>query len=859
MTVRRWVRVCSLRELEEGRGVAALVEQRQVALFLLPGAEGHPASRLRAVDNWDPVSQANVLSRGLLGSVGSVDYIASPLHKHRFDLATGACLDGKSPGVRVWPVRVWGSTVEVLFVSDALAPDAMGDGGEGQVTDTSGVATHCPFCALQCGMTATAPSADAPVEVKGDARFPVNEGRLCVKGWSAGGLMGLPDRLVTPMVRTGDGELRSATWDAALDELAERLSGLRDRYGADAIGVFGSGALTNEKAYLLGKFARVAVGTAQIDYNGRFCMASAAAAQNRAFGVDRGLPFPLADIAKTGTLVLWGANPADTMPPLMAWVEKMSAAGGQLIVVDPRRTGTAEAADEHVQPVPGSDMAVALGLLHLAVATRAVDQDYLAARTTGSEEVLTSVRDWTPERVERVSGVPVAQLRRLFDALARPAASMLLTGRGPEQQSKGVDTVSTLIHLMLALGKVGKPHSGYGCLTGQANGQGGREHGQKADQLPGYRSISDPEARAAVAAVWGVDPARLPGPGRSAVEMLSSIGDPDGLRALLVAGSDVVVAAPGVGRSRRALAGLDCLAVLDAFPGETAEHADFLLPVAQWAEEEGTLTNLEGRVLRRRRVVDPPAGVRSDIEILCALAGRLGAKEGFSFAGPTDVFDELRRATAGAAADYAGITYERLDAGDVLHWPCPSTDHPGTPRLFAERFAHPDGKARMVAVSYRPSAEPVDAEYPVWFTTGRHREHYNTGNQTRRLKGLAERRPEARLQVHPTLARAMNLREGDWVTVESRRAEVRFRVELSEDIRPDTVFAPIHWGGDAAANLLTNPALDPISRMPEFKVCAVRLRAASDGDLTAGTDTSGTAGAKTSRASAVATATTAAS
>ena len=835
MTVRRWVRVCSLRELEEGRGVAALVEDRQVALFLLPGAEGHPPSRLRAVDNWDPVSHANVMSRGLLGSAGDVDYVASPLHKHRFDLATGACLDGKSPGLRVWPVRVWGSTVEVLFVRDSQAPQGPEAAGGEAGPERAGVATHCPFCALQCGVR-VASGVDGELEVKGDAHFPVNEGRLCVKGWNAAGLMSVPDRLLHPMVRAAGGELRRASWDAALDELAERLSRLRREYGADAIGVFGSGALTTEKAYLLGKFARLAVGTAQVDYNGRFCMASAAAAQNRAFGVDRGLPFPLADIARTGTLVLWGANPADTMPPLMAWAEKMQADGGSLIVVDPRRTATAQVADEHVQPVPGSDLAVALGLLHLAVATKSVDLSYLAERTSGSDEVLASVRDWTPERVERVSGVPVAQLRRLLDALVRPAASMLLTGRGPEQQSKGVDTVSALIHLMLALGRVGRPHSGYGCLTGQANGQGGREHGQKADQLPGYRSISDPEARAAVAAVWGVDPAALPGPGRSAVEMLASIGQPGGLRALLVAGSDVVVAAPGAGRSRRALAGLDCLAVLDAFPGETATHADFLLPVTQWAEEDGTMTNLEGRVLRRRRVVEPPDGPRSDIDILGDLARRLGPTEGFSFRSPAEVFEELRRATAGAPADYSGITYDRLDSGEALYWPCPSEDHPGTPRLFADRFAHPDGRARMVPVSYRPSAESVDAEYPVWFTTGRHREHYNTGNQTRRLGGLAERRPEARLQLHPSLAASLGLQEGDWAAVESRRATASWRVELSEDIRPDTVLAPIHWGGHAAANLLTNPALDPISRMPEFKVCAVRVRAGSalDGEAQAG-------------------------
>jgi assimilatory nitrate reductase catalytic subunit len=822
MTLRRWVRVCSLRELEPGRGVAALVHGQQVAVFLLPGASGEPASTLRAIDNRDPVSRANVLARGLLGSTEGVDYVASPMHKHRFDLASGRCLDGVSPGVRVWPVRVWGGAVEVLAVTGHAEADAANGGPE-----DGSVSTHCPFCALQCGMRLRPGlNTASEVTVEADTSFPVTEGRMCIKGWASVGLLQTPRRLLQPLMRDRHGSLVPASWDAALDEIAGKIRAIQAEQGSDSVGVFGSGALTNEKAYLLGKFARVALRSASIDYNGRYCMSSAAAAQNRAFGIDRGLPFPVADIADTDSLVLWGANPADTMPPLMQWVDRMKSSGGTLVVVDPRRTPTAESADLHLQPVPGTDLAIALGVLRLAGSSGAVDYDYLERRTVGWAHVRESVEPWTARRVASVSGVSEQDLQQLLEALAGRRSSMLLSGRGPEQQSKGTDTATALINLMLALGRVGRPASGYGCLTGQANGQGGREHGQKADQLPGYRSISDPADRRAVARVWDVDPDDLPGPGTSAVEMLASIGSPGGLSGLLVFGSDLTVASPDIEAVRARLGRLELLAVADPFLNRTGELAHVVLPVTQWAEEDGTTTNLEGRIIRRRRAVNPPPGVRTDLEVIAGLAKRLGEADRFGFASAEAVFEELRRASSGGRADYAGVTYQRLQSGKGIFWPCPAPDHPGTVRLFAERFAHPDGRARMIAVPYRPSVEQPDAEYPLFLTTGRQREHYNSGAQTRRLERLASARPTALLQLHPALADRLGLQPGSSVVVESRRGSAVFQVDLSTNIRQDTVFAPFHWDGDAAANRVTNAALDPISRMPEFKVCAVRIRLA---------------------------------
>jgi assimilatory nitrate reductase catalytic subunit len=659
----------------------------------------------------------------------------------------------------------------------------------------------------------------------GSRDFPANRGCLCQKGWTSAELLYSPDRLTTPLVRTHRGApLEPASWDEALARVVAEIRRAQSVHGPDSVAVFGGGGLTNEKAYAIGKFARVALRTSNIDYNGRFCMSSAAAAGARAFGIDRGLPFPLSDLAAADTILLAGSNVSETMPPFTRWLADQQDNGGALIVVDPRHTPTARRATLHLQVTPGTDLALANGLLHIAIAEGRVNESYVAERTSGFSDVRRVVAAYWPERVERITGVTVAEQRAAVRLLAGAERAMVLTARGAEQHSKGVDTASALINLALALGLPGTAGSGYGCLTGQGNGQGGREHGQKADQLPGYRRIDDPAACEHVAAVWGIDPARIPGPGRSAFELLDALGTPGGPRALLVMGSNVAVSAPSSGRVGRRLAALDFLAVCDLVLSETAAVADVVLPVAQWAEESGTMTNLEGRVLLRQRAAQPPPGVWTDLEVIAALAGRLDAPGKWSTE-PEAVFEELRRASAGSPADYAGISYERIAAEDGVFWPCPAADHPGTPRMFLDGFATPDGRARFVAVEHRPVAEDLDAQYPVYFTTGRLLRHYQSGAQTRRVPALAEAHPEPMVEVHPDLAEAHQLNEGDRVRVVSRRGAVEGLVRITETIRRDTVFMPFHWGGSSSANLVTNTALDPISKMPEFKVCAVRLEA----------------------------------
>ncbi|WP_435059206.1 molybdopterin oxidoreductase family protein [Streptomyces sp. bgisy060] len=695
------------------------------------------------------------------------------------------------------------------------------------MSDAAAVPTHCPYCALQCGMSLR-PTGDPelPAEVVERTGFPVNRGALCGKGRTAPSVLSSRVRLTEPLVRSPDtGALEPASWEEALAAVADGLRRTRADHGPDAVGVFGGGGLTNEKAYALGKFARLVLATSQIDYNGRFCMSSAAAAHQRAFGLDRGLPFPLEDVPKTGCVILVGSNLAETMPPALRYLTELKENGGRLIVVDPRRTRTADQADLHLAPRPGTDLALALGLLHLVVAEGRVDEEFVAARTDGWEAARAGAMAHWPEQVERITGVPVPQLREAVAMFCDAENSMVLTARGPEQQSKGTDTVGAWINLCLATGRAGRPLNGYGCLTGQGNGQGGREHGQKADQLPGYRKLDDPAARAHVAGVWGVAPESLPGPGRSAYELLDALGGE--VRALLLMGSNPVVSAPRAAHVEERLRSLDFLAVADVVLSETAALADVVLPVTQWAEETGTLTNLEGRVLLRRRALTPPEGVRGDLEVLHALAGRLGWEKGFP-TDPEEVFEELRRASAGGPADYAGISYRRIEEEQGVFWPCPDEDHGGTPRLFLDRFATADGRARFVPVVHRAAAEETDAEYPVVLTTGRVVSQYQSGAQTRRVAELNAAAPGPFVELHPRLAERIGVAEGEPLAVVSRRGRAVAPARITPSIRPDTVFMPFHWYGEGRANTLVNPALDPVSRMPEFKVCAVRLEPVPD-------------------------------
>lgn len=695
-----------------------------------------------------------------------------------------------------------------------MSPENSDTGAAAAVVDT-----HCPYCALQCGMALVRRPSGFEVTAR---NFPTNQGGLCRKGWTSSELLSSPERLTTPLVRRRPGGLSPASWAEAIDFIASSFRGLAEQYGKSSIGVFGGGGLTNEKAYALGKFARVVLGSRHIDYNGRFCMSSAAVANQRVFGLDRGLPFPLADIPGADVVVLLGANPAETMPPIMRYFEALRARGGKLVVIDPRRTPTAAGADVFLQLVPGSDAALGNGLLHVVVRDKLVDQAFIAERTSGFAAAQRSALSYWPDRVERITGIPAADIVSTAQLLGRAKHVMLLSARGAEQQAHGVDNLLAFTNLLLALGQAGRRHTGYACLTGQGNGQGGREHGLKADQLPGYRKLSSDADRRHVAAAWGVAADDLPPPGLPALELFEALGKRGGVRALWVMGANPVVSAPNATRLEQQLSELDFLVVSDPFLSETAQLADVVLPAAQWAEEEGTTTNLEGRVLYRARATAPPPGVKTDLEAMHLVAEALGRADSIP-SEPAAAFAELGRVSSGGKADYAGISYARIQREQGVFWPCPTPDAPGLSRPFEQRFWTSDGRARFFAVEHQGPSEVPDAEYPLYLTTGRLMLHYQSGSQTRRVPELLQAEPHARVDVHPETARGLGISEGEAVWVITRRGRARLCVRHNVNLRFDTLFVAFHFAGDERANLLTSGAVDPVSKIPEFKVAAARL------------------------------------
>ena len=685
------------------------------------------------------------------------------------------------------------------------------------------VKTHCCFCGQQCGIQLKVRD-NHVIGFEPWEEFPFNRGMLCPKGVKRYMQSSHPDRLLAPLMRESAG-FRQTNWDEALDFAASRLREIQGRYGADSVAVYGGASLTTEKAYLLGKFARVALGTRHIDYNGRLCMVSAGVAYKMAFGVDRS-PNPWSDIPLADVLLLAGSNVADCSPITTDYVWRCRDRGGKLIVIDPRMTPITRNADLYLPVRPGTDLALFMGILHVILRDGLENRTFIDDQTVGFDEVEKSAQSWTPAKAASISGVPPEAIEKAARWFATCERGFALHARGIEHQSKGVENVLALINICLATGNIGREGAGCVMITGQGNGQGGREHGQKCDQLPGQRSISDPEARKHVAKVWGIEPEQMPQAGYSAVEIMEAIHRGE-IKGLLSICFNPLVSLPDANYTREALEKLEFFGVIDFFMSETARHADVVLAGSLQEEEEGVTCNVEGRVIHIQQAVTPPGEARIDSEIICDLARRLGHSDHFPFRLPREIFAELREASRGGHADYYGITYERLDREMGVFWPCPTEDHPGTPRLFeGGRFFHADGKARFVVTDYRESGDPVNDDYPVYLTTGRVVSQYLSGTQTRRIGALVDQYPEPRIEIHPRLAEEHGIRDRDWVTVVTRRSEITIQAMVVRTIRPDTVFVPYHWPGKRSANLLTHRTLDPRSKIPEFKVSACRIRKA---------------------------------
>ena len=681
------------------------------------------------------------------------------------------------------------------------------------------VPTHCPYCAVQCGMNLLVEK-EHVVGVEPRYDFPVNEGRLCPKGVTAYLQVHHPDRLLHPLIKR-NGRFERASWDDALDLVVSKFKQLQAESGSNSIGVYSGSSLTTEKTYLMGKFARAGLRTRYVDYNGRLCMVSAAAGNNKAFGIDRAAN-PWSDIPLAEVLLIAGANCAETFPVLNKFLWQQRDNGGRWIIVDPRETPTARQGDLHLQLKPGTDVALANGMLNVLVAEDLIDQTFIDSRTNGWNELRELAGRYSPDVASQICGVPAEKIIEAARLYGRARTAMLMHARGIEHHTNGVNNVLSYINLVLATGKIGAPGRGYGTITGQGNGQGGREHGQKADQLPGQRSISNPEHRKHICQVWDLPEGELPEAGVSVVEMFQKMRERE-IRGLLSICNNVMVSLPDTNEVRRSLEGLDFYVCLDFFMSEGARYADVVLPGSAWSEDEGVTTNSEGRVVKINKANEPPGEARSDWWIVQEIARRMGRGKYFNFNSPRDIFDELRIASRGSNADYYGITWEKIERNNGIFWPCPSEDHPGTPRLFEDRFYHPDGKAKFHAIEYNNPNEIPDADFPLILTSGRVVYQYLSGNQTRRIGFLVEQCPEPYVEVHPETAAKLKINDGERVRVISRRGEGIFPTLIVRTIRPDTIFIPYHWGEQLAVNQLTNPALDPTSKIPEFKACAARI------------------------------------
>jgi assimilatory nitrate reductase catalytic subunit len=707
------------------------------------------------------------------------------------------------------------------------------------------VKTHCCFCGQQCGIQ---------LKVRGNEvigfepweDFPFNRGMLCPKGVKRYLQGSHPDRLTSALRRdpSAPGGFRRIPYADAIAFVAAEIARVQEKYGRSAVALLGGASLTTEKTYLLGKFARVCLQTPYIDYNGRLCMVSAGAANKKAFGIDR-TTNPWSDMV--GTEVIWvaGSNVAECSPITTNYIWQARELGAKVIVQDPRITPVARSCDLYLPVRPGRDAALFAGVLNLMIERGWIDRAFIAEHTVGFEAVTAYCAQWPAARTAEVTGVPERSIHAAAELWGTAKTSFLFHARGIEHHSNGVQNALGTINLVLASGRIGKPKSGYGTIVGQANGQGGREHGQKCDQLPGWRDISNPEHRRYIASVWGVEESSIPGPGVDAYELFRKI-EAGEIKALISICFNPKVSLPDNQFVTRALDKLEHYAAIDFFLNDTARHADVVLPGSLHEEDEGTVTQVEGRVIKINQAVDCPGEARRDWVIIQDLARALGRPKGFTFDGPRAIFEELRVASKGGVADYSGITYEKIERQMGVFWPCysqdpetgePTPDHPGTPRLFeagsynpiakgAGPFYFPDGKARFNVAEYRPAVDDASDEYPLFLTTGRVVSQFLSGTQTRRIGPLVKQYAEPRIELHPRLAAKLGISDGEWATCETRRGAITLRAMVVTTIRPDTIFIPYHWPGDKSANRLTVAAQDPISKIPQYKVCGGRLRKA---------------------------------
>ena len=680
--------------------------------------------------------------------------------------------------------------------------------GKGRAWECRRVPTICPYCGCGCTLVLNIRGGRI-VRVTGEPGVGVSKGLLCVKGRFGADFVGHEDRLRRPLIRK-DGTLVPATWDEALDFVARRLGEIREKSGPDAVGGLSSAKCTNEENYIMQKFMRAAAGTNNVDHCARLCHASTVAGLAKAFG-SGAMTNPIDDFDNAGVIFIIGSNTTECHPVIGAAIKRAAVhRRTPLIVADPRTIELTEFAAIHLRHRGGTDVALINTMLHVILKEGLEDTKFIAERTEGIEDLRKAVAPYTPEFGERITGVPADTIVRAARMYAKNSPASIVYSMGITQHTTGTDNVLALANLALATGNLGKPGSGVNPLRGQNNVQGACDMGALPNVYPGYQSVADEALRAKFEKAWG---ARLPAkPGLTAVEMIDAAAE-GRIKALYVVGENPMLSDPDIGHVEKALKALDFLVVQDIFLTETAALAHVVLPASGFAEKDGTFTNTERRVQRVRQGVEPPGEARDDWAILSDLSCRMGYT--MQYADGAAIMAEI----ASVTPSYGGITWARLDRGG-LQWPCPTPDHPGTPILHRERFTR--GLGKFHAVEFIPPKELPDAAYPFLLATGRILQHFHTGTMSRRSAVLDHLVSVGAIEIHPADAARLGIADSQNVRVASRRGEIVIPARLTDRVAPGTLFLAFHYR-EAPANRLTLSALDPVAKIPEFKVCAVRV------------------------------------
>ena len=687
------------------------------------------------------------------------------------------------------------------------------------------VRSTCPYCGVGCQV-------DLQIKenhiIRVDAPFGVapNYGRLCTKGRYGMDFVHHPSRLTYPLIRKDLGKIprkpvglngfRRASWDEALDLAAEKISGIVKEDGGNAMGTFCSAKATNEDTYVFQKFIRGVVGTNNIDHCARLCHAASVAGLQITIG-SSAMSNSIAEMKDLEVLLVTGSNTSETHPVISTFLrEAIVKNGAKLIVIDPRKIEMSQFATHYLQLNPGTDVVLFQALAHVIVKENLINREFIEARVEGLDEYLPSLDEFTPEYAEDICGVPAEQIREAARLYGKARSAAIYWGMGISQSVHGTDNAISLANLALLTGNIGRPGTGLNPLRGQNNVQGCSDSGGLPNVYPGYQSVSDPEVREKFEKHWGTS--LDPEPGLTTMEMVDA-AESGAMKGYFVMGENPMMSEPDLMHARHVMESLGFVLYQDIFMNETGEYADIILPAASFAEKNGTFTNSDRRVQLIRPGIESPGEARPDWIILQDLARRVEEKLevsssiGFDFDNPSQIWNEMAELTP----PFQGITHERIEKEDGVHWPCPTPDHPGTPYLFSESF--PRGKGALTPLSYRPSQELPDEKYPLILSTGRVLYHWHGGTMTRRSK-LDDIYPEALVEIHPSDAEKIGIITGDWVKVRSRRGEIEVKTLVTERSAAGMVFLPFHFV-EAAANILTLDARDPQAKIPDYKVCAV--------------------------------------